>query len=96
MYNFKAQETAKTPGYHRATLTSDSITILSRVTITQVVEREASDRKFAASRVDFRIGNALLCPWERHLTIMLPSGQISLPVAMTQNNERLANRTHRR
>ena len=38
--------------------------------IAQSIKRRICDRKVADSRFDSRTGNASLCPWERHLTLI--------------------------
>jgi len=42
---------------------------------------------------DSRCGSASLCPWERHSMLFSTLGPNSLPVVVTQPDERHANRT---
>ena len=44
---------------------------------------------------DFRTGNASLCPWERHFTLVSHWGPSSLRVVVAWPDERLANRTQK-
>ena len=44
--------------------------------------------------IDFQTGNGPLCPWESYLRLF-SRGSSSLPDAMAQPDERLANRTQK-
>jgi len=59
----------------------------------QLIECRASNRKVAKPWFDSRCDSASLCPWERHLILFPTLGPSSLPIVVTQPDERHANRT---
>jgi len=59
-----------------------------------LAERRASNRKVVKPCFDSRCGSApSQCPWERHLILFPILGPSSLPVVVTQPDQRYANRT---
>ena len=61
----------------------------SAVTLAQLIERRASDRKVAESRFDSRTGNTSLCFWERQICYLGPN---ILPGVVAQPNKNLVNK----
>jgi len=53
-----------------------------------LVERRASNRKVAKPWFDSRSDSASLCPWERHLMLFSTLGPSSLPVGVSQPDEK--------
>ena len=58
--------------------------------------RRVCDRKLVGSRFDFRTGNASLCPWKRHFTLIFHWAKQSTRCGGPLPDERLANRNQKR